>query len=69
MEILILEWGHMMHPIIFQNVNEYKGCKGCERCERCEGYERCKGCGKCKRCEGYKGYKGSEAGTKGVRWA
>ena len=47
MEILILEWGDRMHPIIFQNANEYKGYEGCESCKRCE---------RCEKCEGYKGY-------------
>ena len=28
MEILILEWGNRMHPIIFQTANEYKGARG-----------------------------------------
>ena len=70
-EILILEWGDRMHPIIFKNANEYKGCEGCERCKgykrckRCEGCERCEGCKRCERCEEYKAFKGCEAGTKG----
>ena len=25
---MILEWGDRMHPIIFQNANEYKVCEG-----------------------------------------
>ena len=56
MEILILEWGDRMYPIIFQNANEYKGCEGCERCKGCKSREGCEG------------KKGCEVGTKGARW-